>query len=128
MYAFLTQWLPASATPKPILLRGLTVVAVSIVVVIFGLRKIQVLPVESMLAKQPQDAKSLLSWRKGYLVTYSLSLSIALYGLLLHFLGFSTLNIAPFFIAGFALILFLGPREIPDGPSPMPSSRQEPGQ
>lgn len=118
MYAFLAQRLPSNTIAKPILLRGLTAVAVSIVLVIFVLQRVQVRPVESMLEKQPQDPKALLSWRKGYIITYCLSLSIALYGLILHFFGFSTFNIAPFFIAALALILFFGPKNIRAGPSP----------
>ena len=116
IYAFIVLWLPSSATPKPILLRALTVVAVSIVIIIFVMRRIQVLPVESTLERLPQDAKTLIRWRQGYIVTYCLSLSIALYGLALHFFGFSTSQVAPFFIAGFALILFFGPKAIPRNP------------
>jgi hypothetical protein len=112
MYAFAVLRLPSSATPKPILLRALTVVTISIVVIIFVMQKIQILPVESTLEKQPQDAKALARWRLGYLVTYTLSLSIALYGVVLHFLGFSMSQVAPF-VAGMALILFLGPKAIP---------------
>jgi len=118
MYAVVALRLPSSVTPKPITLRALTVVAVSIVVLIFVMRRIQVLPTETILEKQPQDAKALARWRQGYIVTYALSLSIALYGLVLHFFGFATSQVAPFFVAGFAWILFLGPRAIPVGAFP----------
>jgi hypothetical protein len=69
-----------------------------------------VLPAEAILQSQPQDAKALARLRQGYLVTYALCLSIALYGLVLHFVGFSISQIAPFFVAGLALIVFLGPK------------------
>jgi hypothetical protein len=116
-YALVVLWLPSSATPKPILLRAFTALAVFIVTAIFGARRIQVFPVESILEKQPQDASALLRWRQGYLVTYCLSLSIALYGLVLHFLGFPTRQVAPFFVAGLALFLFFGPKAIPSNPA-----------
>jgi hypothetical protein len=110
MYAFMVFRLPSSAKPNPTMLRALTVVAVSVVILIFAMRRIQVLPAEAILQSQPQDAKALARLRRGYLVTYALCLSIALYGLVLHFVGFSISLIAPFFIAGFALIVFLGPK------------------
>ena len=92
------------------MLRALTVVAVSVVILIFVMRRIQVFPAEAILQSQPEDAKALGRLRQGYLVTYALSLSIAMYGVVLHFVGFSISQIAPFFIAGFALIVFFGPR------------------
>jgi hypothetical protein len=118
MYGWVVFRIPSSATPHSILLRALTVVAVSMVILIFVIRKIQVLPAEAILQTQPQDARALARLRMGYLLTYALSLSIALYGLVLHFLGFSTAQIAPFFIAGFALIVFFGPKMNADGPFP----------
>jgi hypothetical protein len=117
MYGLLVLRLPSSATPNPIVLRVLTVVAGAIVVLLIVMRRIQVLTAEAILEKQPQDAKALARWRQGHLVTYILSLSIALYGLVLHFFGFSISQIAPFFIAGTALILFLGPKVIPNSTS-----------
>ncbi len=113
MYAFVVFRLSSHATANPIVLRALTVVAVSMVILIFLMRRIQVLRAESILQINPEDAKGLARWRQGYLVTYTLSLSIALYGLVLHFLGFSVSQVAPFFLAGFALIVFFGPRTIP---------------
>jgi hypothetical protein len=110
IYGWVVFRIPSSAIPNSILLRALTVVAVSMVILIFVMRRIQVLPAEAILQTQPQDAKALARLRLGYLITYTLSLSIALYGLVLHFLGFSIAQIAPFFIAGFALIVFFGPK------------------
>jgi hypothetical protein len=118
MYLFVILRLPSSAKPNPILLRVLGLVAITITILIFVMRRIQVLPVEAALENQPPDKKTLLRWRQGYMVTYSLSLSIALYGVALHFFGFSPSHVAPFFLAGFALILFLGPRALPSGALP----------
>lgn len=121
MYAFVVFRLPSHATANPIILRALTVVAISIVILIFVMRRIQVLPAESVLQINPEDAKGLARWRQGYLVTYTLSLSIALYGLVLHFFGFPLSKVAPFFLAGFALIVFFGPRAIPGSAFPSQS-------
>jgi hypothetical protein len=113
IYGLIVFRLPSSATPKPVVLRAITVLTVSLVVLLFVMRRIQVHPAAAILEKQPQDAKALARWRQGHLVTYTLSLSIALYGLVLHFLGFSASRVAPFFVVGIVLILFLGPRAIP---------------
>lgn len=49
----------------------------------------------------------------GHIVIYAISLSIALYGLMLDFMGFSMPAVAPFLLAGFALILFFRPMAVP---------------
>ncbi len=108
-YALICRRLPTSGNSNPIVLRAITAMAVVLVIVIFVMRRIQVLPVEAILTTQSPDPKALLRWRKGYLTTYALSVAIALYGLALHFLGSSFMQVVPFFVAGLALILFLGP-------------------
>jgi hypothetical protein len=118
MYVFVVLRLPSSAKPNPMILRALAALAVLITILIFVMRRIQVSPAEEILRDQPQDAKALARLRQGYLITYTLSLSIALYGVVLHFLGFSGSQVAPFFVAGFALILFHGPKVIPNGGFP----------
>src|SRR5271155_2911722 len=90
MYALMVWRLPSSATPNPIMLRVIAGVCVSEVVIVFVMRRVQLSPVEAILANQPEDAKALARLRRGYVVTYAISLSIALYGVVLHFLGFST--------------------------------------
>jgi hypothetical protein len=110
IYALLVWWLPSSATPNPIILRVITGVCVLEVVVVFVRRRVRLSPVEAILANQPEDAKALARLRQGYVVTYAISLSIALYGLVLHFLGFSMSQVAPFFLVGFVLILFFRPK------------------
>ena len=84
------------------------------VILILVMRRIQVLPAEAILQTQPEDKRALARLRVGYLITYTLSLSIVLYGLVLHFFGFSMSQVAQFFIAGFALILYYGPKPIPN--------------
>lgn len=110
IYAFLVLRLPSSAIPNPVLLRTLTGLAVSTIILIFVMRRIQVFPAEALLRIQPEDAKALVRLRQGYIVTYALNLSIAVYGLMLHFLGFSISQIAPFFIGGFVPLVFFGPK------------------
>lgn len=114
LYLFVILRLPSSATPNPIIHRVLTVVCVTLAIGTFVLRKTLVLRAEDALRKQPQDAMALARWRVGYIVIYALSLSIALYGLALHFLGFSISAVVPFLLVGFALILYFRPMAVPE--------------
>ena len=126
IYGLLIWWLPSSVRPYPILLLAMTAMALTLVVLIFVIRRIRVLPAEATLATQPQNAQVLMHWRQGYLVTYVLSEAIALYGLVLHFLGSAVSQVAPFFLAGFALITFLGPRTLPKDEFPAQSGSVTP--
>jgi hypothetical protein len=65
---------------------------------------------EDVLATNPDDPVAQKQWRTGYLVTYAFSEAIALYGVLLHFLGFKMTQVAPFLVAGAMLILIYSPR------------------
>ncbi|MGA8341224.1 MAG: hypothetical protein WB781_04735, partial [Candidatus Sulfotelmatobacter sp.] len=65
MYALVVLRLPSSATPSPIILRALTVLAVLMTILIFVMRRIQVFPAEEILQSQPQDAKALGRLRLG---------------------------------------------------------------
>lgn len=114
LYLFVILRLPSSATPNPIIHRVLTVVCVTLAIGTFVLRKTLVLRAEDALRKQPQDAMALARWRVGYIVIYALNLSIALYGLALHFLGFSISAVVPFLLVGFALILYFRPMAVPE--------------
>lgn len=123
MYALAVWRLPSSATPNPVMLRVITAVCVSEVVIVFVMRRLRLSPVEAILANQPEDAKALARLRQSYVITYAISLSIALYGLVLHFLGFSVREVAPFFLVGIVLILFFRPKALPNNEFPPQSGR-----
>ena len=71
------------------------------------------MPAESLLAGHPEDTKALRKWRQGYIVIYILAEAVALYGVVLHFIGFAAVRVGPFFVAGFTLILFFRPAVLP---------------
>jgi F0F1-type ATP synthase membrane subunit c/vacuolar-type H+-ATPase subunit K len=108
LYVVLVEMLPAKMPANPVIYRVLTVLAAALVAGIFLVRKTFVYRAQTSL----QDPKLLARWRTGYLITYLQAEAIALYGLVLHFLGFSLLQISPFLIGCFLLVLFLGPRSI----------------
>jgi hypothetical protein len=87
LYAVMTKMLPASIAPNVLMFRVLALLAVGTVVTIFLLRRKLVTPSEQTLSLKPEDAGALVRWRTGYLITYAFSEAIALYGLVLHFMG-----------------------------------------
>lgn len=112
IYAWMVRTLPSNVPADPRLFRIITAVAVAEVLVMFVLRRVFVVKAEEVLVSQPEDAIALQRWRTGYLVTWCLSEAVALFGVVLHFLGFTFKQVLPFFIAGFALIVFSTPRRI----------------
>jgi hypothetical protein len=110
IYAILVKQLPATAHANPLVYRILTLVAIGVLCSLLLLRRKLVKPSEDALANTPEDAVAIRRWQSGYLMTYAFSEAIALYGVVLHFMGFTLAQVAPFLIAGFVLILFYSPR------------------
>ena len=88
----------------------LSMVTVTIVGVILVVRRTLVTQSAMALASRPADVATLGRWRAGYIMTYALSEAIALFGLVLQLTGFTLSQVAPFYLAGFILLLFFGPR------------------
>lgn len=105
-----TRSIASYAIANPVILGVLTFLAVGDVAVVFIVRRIIVNRSERTLIAVPQDPKAVARWYAGYLITYCIGESIAIYGVVLHVLGFGFSRVAPFFVAGFVLILFLPPR------------------
>ncbi len=95
---------------NPTLFYALSLATITIVGVILVVRRTLVLQSANMLAARPNDVATLSRWRAGYVMTYALSEAIAIFGLLLRVIGFSLTQVASFYIAGFILLLFFGPR------------------
>lgn len=95
---------------NPTFYYALSLATITIVGVILVVRRTLVLQSANMLAARPNDVATLNRWRAGYVMTYALSEAIATFGLLLRVIGFSLTQVASFYIAGFILLLFFGPR------------------
>ena len=95
---------------NPTLFYALSLATITIVGVILVVRRTLVLQSAAILAGRPNDAATLNRWRAGHVMTYALSEAIAMFGLLLRIIGFSLSQVASFYIAGFILLLFFGPR------------------
>ena len=89
----------------------LSTLGVAIVGIIFVVRRTLVFRAAESLAIHPEDSLSLNHWRTGYLATYALCEALALFGLVLRFMGCSFQQSVPFFIGGFVLMFFFRPRE-----------------
>ncbi len=112
LYAYLVVSLPSHATPNPVIFLPISLVAVTLLIGVFVTRRMFLARTEKILAVNPEDSAALARWRMGYLVAYALSEAIVLFGIVLHFLGFSFRQVAPFFLTSFLLILFLAPPRV----------------
>jgi hypothetical protein len=95
---------------NPTLFYALSLATITIVGVILVVRRTLVLQSAVTLAARPNDVATLNRWRAGYVMTYALSEAIAMFGLVLRVIGFSLSQVASFYIAGFILLVFFGPR------------------
>lgn len=112
LYALMGEYVarPLAHPPDAMLFYALTGLAVVMVVLIAVVRRLAVVRAEEILSSRPADAAALGRWRAGYLVTYVLCEAVGLYGLVLRFLGFTLAQVAPFYVASIALMLFFSPR------------------
>src|ERR1700757_2412654 len=94
----------------PVVFYVLSLATVTIVGVILVVRRTLVLQSAAALAVRPNDLATLNRWRTGYVMTYALSESIALFGLVLRLIGFTLSQVWSFYIAAFILLLFFRPR------------------
>lgn len=102
---------PAPRAINPTLNYAFTTLAVLIVGVIFVVRRTLVLPSADNLAAHPDDSLALNHWKTGYQATYVLCEALALFGLVLRFSGGNVQQSLPFYIGGFVLLFFFGPRK-----------------
>jgi hypothetical protein len=85
--------------------------AVAVVGVIFVVRRTLVLRSAEGLAAHPDDPTILGHWKSGYFATYALCECLALFGLAQRLLGFNFQQSLLYYIGGFVLLFFFGPRE-----------------
>ena len=89
---------------------AITLVVLTIVGMIFAVWRLFVLRSEAILADQPDDAAALKRLRTGYIFTYALCETVALFGFVLRFMGFALSEVAPFYIVAIVLLLLFSPR------------------
>jgi hypothetical protein len=102
---------PRARTVDPSFSYVFSAAAVAVVGVIFVLRRTLVLPSAESLASHPDDLVSLRHWKSGYLATYALCETLALFGVALRFLGFNLQQSLLYYVGGFVLLFYFGPRQ-----------------
>jgi cytochrome b561 len=88
-----------------------TTAGVAIVGIIFVVRRTLVLRSAENLVNHPDDSLTLSHWKSGYVATYALCEALALFGLILRFMGCGFQQSVLFYIGGFVLLFFFGPQE-----------------
>jgi hypothetical protein len=99
-----------SRTVDPSLSYMFTTAGVALVGVIFVVRRTLVFRPAESLAAHPDDGVSLSQWKSGYVSTYALCETLASFGLILRFLGSSFQQSLPYYVGGFVLLFFFGPK------------------
>jgi len=101
---------PAPKAQPPIVFYAITGVAISLIATILAIRRGRLAKLEKILSCDQEDIAALNPWRATYLLIFMACEAIALYGLVLRFLGFTFTQVASFYIAGFVLMLYFAPR------------------
>jgi hypothetical protein len=112
LYAVVGELLGSRArAADPSLSYFFSTASVAIVGVIFVVRRTLVLRSAQSLALHPDDALTLRHWKSGYIATYALCEALAVFGLVQRLMGFTFQQSLLFYIGGFVLLFFFGPRE-----------------
>lgn len=86
------------------------VFALSLVAWMFFFRRKFITAAETVLLSQPDHPTALARLRTGYILIWASSEAIALYGLVLRYMGFTFSQVIPLLMGGFLLMLFMPPR------------------
>lgn len=113
-YAFMSLRAPLRPAPQPVVLYGVAAVCVADLGVILVLRS-KLLPHPRPISSTEPDPRILIAnWRRACIVTWAFSEAIALFGIVLRYMGFPMRQAALFFVAGFLLMLLFAPTR-PEG-------------
>jgi len=99
------------APPQTVaLIQGvLVVVCMGLIAFMLFIRSRMLQSSESAFRHDPNDAAAVQRWRAAHLLSYGISEGIALYSMVLRIIGGTFYQVLPFYVAGFALLLFLRP-------------------
>ena len=93
-----------------VLIQGvLVVVCVGMIAFMLFIRKRMLQASEVAFRQDPNDTAALQRWRAAHFLSYGMCEGIALYGMVLRIIGGTFYQVLPFYVAGFALLLFLRP-------------------
>ncbi len=101
---------PAPKAQAPLVFYVITAVVISVIATLFGMRRGRLAKLEKLLSSNQEDVAALKPWRATHLLIFMACEAIALYGLVLRFLGFTFTQVVPFYLAGVVLMLYFAPR------------------
>jgi len=104
----------SGTTPKlenPTFVKIIAALALACVLVCFRFRRRFIASGAHILATDQNNIAALRRWQTGYILHFSCSLSVALYGLVLRYTGSSFSQVVPFYVAGFVLMLYGMPKQ-----------------
>jgi hypothetical protein len=101
---------PQHTPPAPAFYKMIIVVAVVESGVAVFLRSKLNQMTDELWQKSPESKEALSRWFASNIIPWALCLSIALYGLVMRYVGSSLGEVSPFFAVGFVLMLCLPPR------------------
>ena len=101
---------PASRAQAPLVFYAITAVVISLIATLFAMRRGRLAKLEKILSCNQEDVAVLKPWRATYLLIFMACEAIALYGVVLRFMGFTFTQVVPFYLAGFVLMLYFAPR------------------
>lgn len=115
LYFLVANMIPAHAhaSPNPMIFRVITLFSFLSLGVVLLVRKLLVANPSEALRSNPEDSAAFAKWKSGQVATWALGEATALYGLVLHFTGFSAVETIPFFVAG-ALLIVIFPPSLPE--------------
>lgn len=112
LYAFFAiAYGPPPRLASGIIFPLLAGVAVLLAVAAVVMRGKMIRPYEELLPTAPGDKGALRRWQSGYIFIFALCEAIAIYGVVLRFIGFSSAKVLPFFVSGFVLMLLFRPKQ-----------------
>jgi len=105
LYVFVALHAPVRSQGISLMILCLALLSGAMAIAVLVIRTKMVGKFEAVLATQPEDKLVLSKWRSAYVLMWALCEAIALYGLTLRYLGFTMIQVIPFFAAGFVLML-----------------------
>jgi hypothetical protein len=95
---------------SPTIVAALAVLSVTDVMVAAGLRTRNITPAIAALRTNPNDSLALGKWRSGIVTSFTHAETVALFGVLLKFLGASWTVAGPFFAVAVLLLVIWRPK------------------
>jgi hypothetical protein len=113
LYLYVMRLVPAQPSPELDTKLPLILGIVALVELASGIsiRSRKLGPAFETLRNVPDDVRALGLWRQGVIISDSLAMAVVLFGVVLHFLGAPSWQVASFFIVGAGAMLLWWPRQ-----------------